>query len=154
MHATESVVNVCIEGLQFTTKLDRIDYLSTGDKLIIDYKTGQSAISQITGDTIEQAQLPIYAISNQVDGVAFSQINASECSFKAITKDKGCLPVSKQIQSKMPDWSGQLDSWENQLKQASADFQQGLASVSPRKKSCDYCDYDLLCRVEKTLNHS
>jgi len=153
VEATESVVDVCIEGLKFTTKLDRMDRLPTGDRLIIDYKTGQSALSQITGKTIEQAQLPIYAISNQVDGVAFGQINASECSFKAITKDSDCLPASKQSRSKMPDWFEQLNRWEGQLNKASVDFQQGVACVTPEKKACDYCDYDLLCRVEKTLNH-
>ena len=153
VESTESVVDVCISGLQFTTKLDRMDKLPTGDRLIIDYKTGQSALSQIAGNTIEQAQLPIYAISNQVEGVAFSQISASECSFKAITKDRDCLPTSKQSRSKMPDWAEQLSRWQNQLNKASDDFQQGAASVAPEKKACDYCDYDLLCRVEKTLNH-
>jgi len=152
--ATESVVDVCIEGLQFTTKLDRMDRLSTGDKLIVDYKTGQSSLSQITGETIEQAQLPIYAISNEVDGVAFAQINASECTFKAITKDRECLPSSKQARSKMPDWDTQLINWKDQLNKASMDFQEGVADVMPEKKACDYCDYDLLCRVEKTLGHS
>ena len=151
---TESVVDVCIEGLKFTTKLDRMDLLPNGDKVIIDYKTGQSTLAQITGETIEQAQLPIYAISNEVSGVAFAQINASECVFKAISKDRECLPVSKQARSRMPDWDEQLSNWKTLLSEASIDFQQGVADVLPAKHACDYCDYDLLCRVEKTPNHS
>ena len=151
--ATESAVEVCIEGLSFTTKLDRTDQLANGDKLIIDYKTGQSALSQITGEVIEQAQLPIYAISNEVDGVAFAQINASECVFKAIARDREILPSSKQAQTKMPDWDAQLNTWQETLSKASLGFQQGVADVLPKKNACDYCDYDLLCRVEKTLGH-
>jgi len=152
--ATESIVEVCIEGLSFTTKLDRMDQLANGDKLIIDYKTGQSALSQITGEVIEQAQLPIYAISNEVDGVAFAQINASECVFKAVTRDRGILPSSKQAQTKMPNWDAQLNTWQETLRKASRDFQQGVADVLPEKNACNYCDYDLLCRVEKTLGHA
>jgi len=152
--ATESVVEVCIEGLSFATKLDRMDQLDNGDKLIIDYKTGQSALSQITGEVIEQAQLPIYAISNEVDGIAFAQINASECVFKAVAKDREMLPSSKQAQTKMPDWDAQLNTWRETLSKASLNFQQGMADVLPEKNACNYCDYDLLCRVEKTLDHT
>ena len=151
--ATESVVEVCIEGLSFTTKLDRMDQLENGDKLIIDYKTGQSALSQITGEVIEQAQLPIYAISNEVDGVAFSQINASECVYKAVARNKEVLPSSKQAQSKMPDWDTQLNAWRKTLNKASLDFQQGVSDVLPEKNACNYCEHDLLCRVEKILGH-
>lgn len=151
--ATESVVEVCIEGLSFTTKLDRMDQLENGDKLIIDYKTGLSALSQITGKVIEQAQLPIYAISNEVDGVAFAQINASECVFKAVARDREILPSSKQAQTKMPDWDAQLSTWQETLSKASLNFQHGVADVLPEKNACNYCDYDLLCRVEKTLSH-
>ncbi|MGE4594656.1 MAG: PD-(D/E)XK nuclease family protein [Gammaproteobacteria bacterium] len=151
--ATESVVDVCIEGLSFTTKLDRMDQLANGDRLIIDYKTGQSALSQITGEVIEQAQLPIYAISNEVNGVAFAQINASECVFKTVARDREILPSSKQAQTKMPDWDEQLNTWRETLSKASLSFQQGVADVLPEKNACNYCDYDLLCRVEKTLGH-
>jgi RecB family exonuclease len=151
--ATESVVDVCIEGLSFTTKLDRMDQLANGDRLIIDYKTGQSALSQITGEVIEQAQLPIYAISNEVNGVAFAQINASECVFKTVARDREILPSSKQAQTKMPDWDEQLNTWRETLSKASLNFQQGVSDVLPEKNACNYCDYDLLCRVEKTLGH-
>ena len=90
---TESTSEVDINGLTFTTRLDRMDHLENNETLIIDYKSGAVAVSKMIGNPIEQAQLPIYAISNAVDGVAFAAINPSDCQFKAITKKQVCFAV-------------------------------------------------------------
>ena len=86
---TESETKVDIDGLKFSTRIDRMDRLKDGSKLIIDYKTGKNiGLSKLTNQPLEQAQLPIYAISNEVDGIAFATINTQNCEFKAITKNK------------------------------------------------------------------
>jgi RecB family exonuclease len=131
-----------------------MDRMSSGSKIIIDYKTGKNVkASHLTGDPLEQAQLPIYAITNSVQGVAFAIINSNNCEFKAITKNKLELPLSKQASNKMPDWDKQVTEWRSSLTLASQDFQAGDASVLPTKHACDYCDYDLLCRIEKPGNN-
>ncbi len=150
---TESTSEVEINGLTFTTRLDRMDCLENNEKLIIDYKSGAVAVSKMVGNPIELAQLPIYAISNTVDGVAFAAINPSDCQFKAITKNKSALPLKPQTKSKMPEWDIQLMEWQSTLNSASDDFQNGIAKVLPAKNACEFCDYDLLCRVEKSPNH-
>jgi len=150
---TESTSEVEINGLTFTTRLDRMDCLENNEKLIIDYKSGAVAVSKMVGNPIELAQLPIYAISNTVDGVAFAAINPSDCQFKAITKNKSALPLKPQTKSKMPEWDIQLMEWQSTLNSASDDFQNGIAKVLPAKNTCEFCDYDLLCRVEKSPNH-
>ena len=150
---TESTSEVDINGLTFTTRLDRMDRLENNEKLIIDYKSGAVAVSKMIGNPIEEAQLPIYAISNTVDGVAFAAINPSACQFKAITKNKSALPLKPQTKSKMPEWDIQLMDWHSALNSASDDFQNGIAKVLPAKNACAFCDYDLLCRVEKSSNH-
>jgi|TARA_B110000208_G_scaffold155129_1_gene187990 ATP-dependent helicase/nuclease subunit B len=151
---TESASEVNIEGLKFSTRIDRMDRMSSGSKIIIDYKTGKNVkASHLTGDPLEQAQLPIYAITNSVQGVAFAIINSNNCEFKAITKNKLELPLSKQASNKMPDWDKQVTEWRSSLTLASQDFQAGVASVLPTKHACDYCDYDLLCRIEKPGNN-
>ena len=150
---TESTSEVDINGLTFTTRLDRMDRLENNEKLIIDYKSGAVAVSKMIGNPIEQAQLPIYAISNTVDGVAFAAINPSDCQFKAITKNKSALPLKPQTKSKMPEWDMQLMEWNSALNSASDDFQDGIAKVLPAKNACEFCNYDLLCRVEKSPNH-
>ncbi len=150
---TESTSEVDINGLKFTTRLDRMDCLENNEKIIIDYKGGSVSVSKMVGNPIEQAQLPIYAISNTVDGVAFAAINPNDCQFKAITKNKSALPLKPQTKSKMPEWDIQLMDWNLALNSASDDFQNGIAKVLPTKNACEFCDYDLLCRVEKSPNH-
>ena len=151
---TESTSEVDINGLKFSTRIDRMDRLANGDSLIIDYKTGKDVkVSQMTGDPIDQAQLPIYAVTNSVDGVAFATINSNDCQFKAITKNKSELPLTKQAINRMPEWDKQITEWTSILNSASEQFQNGIASVLPVKNACDYCDYDLLCRVKKSSNN-
>ena len=151
---TESTSEVNINGLKFSTRIDRMDRLANGDSLIIDYKTGKDVkVAQMTGDPIDQAQLPIYAVTNSVDGVAFATINSNDCQFKAITKNKSELPLTKQAINRMPEWDKQITEWTSILNSASEQFQNGIASVLPVKNACDYCDYDLLCRVKKSSNN-
>ena len=151
---TESTSEVDINGLKFSTRIDRMDRLANGDSLIIDYKTGKDVkVSQMTGDPIDQAQLPIYAVTNSVDGVAFATINSNDCQFKAITKNKSELPLTKQAINRMPEWDKQINEWMSILNSASEQFQNGIASVLPVKNACDYCDYDLLCRIKKSSNN-
>ena len=150
---TESETKVDINGLKFSTRIDRMDRLKDGSKLIIDYKTGKNiGLSKLINQPLEQAQLPIYAISNEVDGVAFATINSQDCQFKAITKNKYDLPISSQSINRMPEWKKQVSDWREELIRASHQFQNGNAKVLPSSHACDYCDYDLLCRVDKSAN--
>ena len=150
---TESETKVDIDGLKFSTRIDRMDRLKDGSKLIIDYKTGKNiGLSKLTNQPLEQAQLPIYAISNEVDGIAFATINTQNCEFKAITKNKYDLPISSQSINRMPEWKKQVSDWKSELVNASQQFQNGNAQVLPSSHACDYCDYDLLCRVDKSGN--
>ena len=150
---TESEAQVDIAGLKFSTRIDRMDRLKDGSKLIIDYKTGKNiGISKLINQPLEQAQLPIYAISNEVDGVAFATINSQDSKFKAITKNKNDLPMSSQSINRMPEWKKQVSDWKDELVQASQKFQNGHAKVLPSSHACDFCDYDLLCRVDKSGN--
>ena len=71
---------------------------------------------------------------------------------KAITKNKYDLPMSHQSINRMPEWKKQVSQWSKELVNASQQFQNGNASVIPAKNACDYCEYDLLCRVDKADN--
>ena len=145
--ATERSVQVNIAGLGFNTRLDRLDKMDNGDQIVFDYKTGSSSTTKWCGQEIIEPQLPIYSVTNNTQGAAFIELNSSSVSFKGLSKDPDSLPKQSSYKGKCQEWDDQLNSWKVKLNQASSDFQSGQAQVLPNKTACDYCEFDLLCRV-------
>ena len=52
----------CFGGLNFRTKIDRVDTLADGRQIIIDYKTGRVDLDDLIGQRLLEPQLPIYGI--------------------------------------------------------------------------------------------
>jgi ATP-dependent helicase/DNAse subunit B len=146
--STEEKIETDIAGLKFTTRLDRLDQMDNGDKIIFDYKTGKTTLSRWCGQAIKEPQLPIYAISKDTQGIAFIQLNADQVSIKGLSKDEESLPKQHPTRS-CAKWNEQIDIWRTLLNTASKNFQGGIASVLPNSGACDYCDFDALCRVKK-----
>ncbi len=145
--ATERSVQVNIAQLSFNTRLDRLDEMDNGDQIVFDYKTGSSSTAKWCGQEIIEPQLPIYSVTNNTQGAAFIELNSSSVSFKGLSKDPDSLPKQSSYKGKCQEWDDQLNSWKVKLNQASSDFQSGQAQVLPNKTACDYCEFDLLCRV-------
>ena len=146
--STEQSVNVNISGLKFNTRLDRLDEIEGGDKIIFDYKIGSPSVSSWCSEVIKEPQLPIYAIRNVTQGAAFIQLNADKVSIKGLSKNKDLLP-KQSAKNSCKEWDEQVIIWEEILNTASQNFQQGKAQVLPNKTACQYCEFDSLCRVEK-----
>lgn len=147
--ATEQSIQVDIGGLTFSTRLDRLDKMHNGDKIVFDYKTGSTSTAKWCGQSIDEPQLPIYSVTNNTQGAAFIELNSSLVSFKGLSKDPDSLPKQSSRKGKCQNWNEQLIIWEANLNQASKDFQSGQAQVLPNKTACNYCEFDLLCRVQK-----
>ncbi|SMN16708.1 FIG01199495: hypothetical protein [uncultured Candidatus Thioglobus sp.] len=147
--ATERSVQVDIAGLSFNTRLDRLDQMDNGDQIVFDYKTGNTSIAKWCGQAITEPQLPIYSITNNAQGAAFIELNSSSVSFKGLSKDPDSLPKQSSYKGKCQQWDEQLATWKTKLDQASEDFQSGQAQVLPNKTACDYCEFDLLCRIQR-----
>ncbi len=147
--AIEQNITANIANLEFETRLDRLDQMNNGDKIIFDYKTGTTSISSWCGSAISEPQLPIYAITNNVQGAALIELVSNKTNFKGLSKDPNSLPKQSKYKGKCQEWDEQLQIWQKTLNTASLDFQHGIATVLPNKSACDYCEFDLLCRVEK-----
>lgn len=59
--ALENKFNICVDGINVTGVIDRIDFGTNGELFIIDYKTGKKAKSE--KDFKTDMQLPLYALA-------------------------------------------------------------------------------------------
>lgn len=148
-------------GLNFTTKVDRIDRLADGSQVILDYKTGRSDVADLLGERLLEPQLPIYATraregSDALAAVAFALVRRGECALKGVAAQGGVLPGVPALgdsregqQQGIVDWNGLLERWRFQLEQLGAEFVAGAAAVEPvdRQKACKFCDLGPFCRI-------
>lgn len=86
-------------ALRFHVRLDRIDTLESGARLVIDYKSGRKASPQgWFADPVKSPQLPLYALVEPVsEGISFASLKAGEMGFAGVSLDehaKGIKPYS------------------------------------------------------------
>ena len=80
MVAVEKKHQIQLQNIKLTLRIDRVDQLSDGSYLIIDYKTGHCAINDWLGERPAEPQLPLYLLAyhSPVAGIAYAQINIAK----------------------------------------------------------------------------
>jgi ATP-dependent helicase/nuclease subunit B len=158
---TEAKRTIHVEGLTFDLRLDRVDRLSDGTLLVIDYKTGQVTTKSWEPPRPEDVQLPLYAgfalaPSEQLGGLAFAKVRSGEQSFSGHVLDARaslipCLSGTSSL-VRNPLTVEQLIDWKKQIESLANDFLAGRAIVDPREypKTCEHCGLETLCRVQET----
>jgi probable DNA repair protein len=155
VEALEKQVDQMLVGaLRLKVRLDRVDRLADGTRLLIDYKTGKVNANAWMGARPEEPQLPLYAVFGgieKVSGIAFAQIRADETKLLARAADAAAM-VSEQlgpVSDKNYLDDAVRDGWQQTLLALADQFLRGEATVNPRDgaKTCKYCPLTGLCRV-------
>lgn len=130
-----------IGELQFKLRLDRVDQLSTGEKLIIDYKTSVAKAVDWLGDRPLEPQLPMYCLAIKL---------ATDLAFIVVRADL-LKTITYSGLSQSITWQQQLASWEEVLNQLSKEFMSGYAKVEPIKgaATCKICHLQSLCKYQE-----
>ncbi len=159
---TEKIIEQDAFGITIRAQIDRIDELTDGSQLIIDYKTGGVSVNYWWGDRPDQPQLPLYSVlmAQQKDrgGIAFARVNVEESKIIGIadadSPEKSlCWNERIQTTSGQQDWVQMQVHWHNTLAKIAAEFIQGDATVNPKHhpndnhKTCQYCHLAPVCRV-------
>jgi ATP-dependent helicase/nuclease subunit B len=148
-------------GLSFAVRIDRMDRLVDGARVLIDYKTG-IAPADWRGDRPDNPQLPMYALLHPeaLVAVAYGRVNAAECSFvgeadrPAIFKPRG----QRYSLEGMTSLAALAQVWSRRIERLAAEFAAGWAAVAPTVQACKTCRLHGLCRVpaalEETVTHA
>jgi RecB family exonuclease len=161
--AIEEKREVQIGELTLTTRLDRVDELDDGRRIIIDYKTNAPSVATMLGDRPEEPQLPLYLVTAEPDAVAvaFAQVKAGDMCFSAVARDSDLLPGKKakkalsdsHYRERYSSWEDLVAAWRSSLDCIMADYVSGRAEIDPRKypDTCRNCDARPLCRVYERM---
>jgi ATP-dependent helicase/nuclease subunit B len=158
---TEARRQIQIEGLSFNVRLDRLDRLSDGSVLVIDYKSGDVNCKAWNLPRPDDVQLPLYARfalneDEPLGGLTFAKIRPGQFEFAgsvgapAVTLFAGLKNTSSLAKNLMS--LEQLLGWRDYIEQLARDFLAGRADVDPRDppSTCKRCGLQTLCRIHET----
>ena len=149
-----------IAGIEINFKLDRLDRLDDGRKVIIDYKTGKASVSDWLKDRPEEPQLPLYylalnqqAVAANSTGLAFGAVNNKEPKLDGVIEQEGEVvqvePSKRARKIGINTWSELQNHWQNVVDQLAEEFKSGHAEVTPSTNACRYCELTKVCRQEQ-----
>lgn len=142
-----------VGDLAFSGRIDRMDRLADGSRVLIDYKTANRLTPrQWMGERPDDPQLPLYAVSAREDiaAVAFARVRAGEMRFMGYARDQDALPGLTRYDA----WDSLLRGWKGELEHLARGFAQGDARVDPKRglQTCRLCELQTLCRVYERVN--
>jgi ATP-dependent helicase/nuclease subunit B len=141
-------------GLDFSVRVDRVDRLPDGARVLIDYKTGYAG-PDWRGDRPDNPQLPLYALLHRpaLVAAAYGRVNAAECSFVVESERTGIFPRKRASELEgMASFAALLELWSRRIDKLAREFADGEAAVDPTANACRSCRLQGLCRVPSTLD--
>jgi len=157
---TEVRRTVHLDGLTLDLRLDRIDRLSDGSLLVIDYKSGNVSPNAWELPRPDDVQLPLYAgfglkEEEALGGLVFARVRAGDQGFAgqlfdpAATLFAGLKGTNSLVKNKLS--LEQLLGWRDCIEQLARDFIAGDAEVNPREypRTCERCGLQTLCRIQE-----
>lgn len=141
----ESTAVVELAGVRFKLRIDRVDRLSDGSRMVLDYKTGKVG-NAFTQGRPDAPQLPLYAVLEPTcRGVAYASLASGAVGFVGVAAKDDWIPGVKAA----PDWEELHAFWRRELETLAAEVRDGWALVNPKPNACRTCDLHALCRIRE-----
>ncbi len=140
IHALEKAMQVNVNGISLNVRQDRVDELSDGSYLLIDYKSGEVKSKDWLGERPDEPQLPLYAtlMETPPSGIAFGMLQCKEVDLISLDESN-------------TDWQKQLQDWRQSIETLALEFSRGRADLDPKHgdQTCQRCDLQLFCRIDE-----
>ena len=159
---TEDKRTIHLAGLTLELRLDRIDRLSDGSLLVIDYKTSDITPASWDPPRPDDVQLPLYAgfaldaATEPLNGLTFAKLRPGNIAFAGRIGDAQAtlLPAlgARDALVCNPFQAEMLIDWRRNIEQLARDFLAGRAGVNPREypETCERCGLQTLCRIHES----
>jgi ATP-dependent helicase/nuclease subunit B len=152
--AIEEARTMHVGPLTVAARLDRVDEVSDGSRVVIDYKTGNTKNTGWLDERPDEPQLPLYLIASEptARAIALARVRTGDVGFNALAAEPDLLPVrSNQWKGLHASWSALVDHWARVLERLALQFAAGEAAVDPKRvpQTCRYCNLPTLCRINE-----
>jgi probable DNA repair protein len=144
----EDNLDVDLAGLKLNLRMDRVDRLSNGSLLLIDYKSGAQTPKKLEGGRPQEPQLLVYAavMDEPIDGLYFGELKNRRARPVGHGAQKH-FPKQRGSQEHASDWDEFLSESKDTVFRLAREFQQGAAAVAPIHGACAYCRIKPICRI-------
>lgn len=153
-----------LEGIALRLVIDRVDQLSDGRQVIIDYKSGTTTgVASWADERLRETQLPLYAAlvfpEAELAAIALARVHPHEPKFVGVAPDADGLPgmavlgsgarnVASYTRAGLTDWAVLRLRWAVAVRQLASEIRDGVAAVQVADESdLNYCDVLPLLRL-------
>jgi RecB family exonuclease len=146
--ARESRVQWSNGAATLNLRIDRLDTLSDGARILLDYKSGATGRVKLQDGELEPLQLALYvaalaAQGQPVNAAALFSMKPGSVGLAGVT---GKPDTDLQGLQEVADWDGMSSSWQHRLLQLLDEHLSGNAVLARRHADCRYCHLAALCR--------
>ena len=140
----EAPVELAVEGVAMSLRVDRIDRDAGRGRVILDYKTGRRRRFLNSRNEPDDLQLVAYALALDapVSGLAFVNVDSRQVELSGAGRT-----LTPDI-----DWDASLESWCAQVRAAIRALQQGDVRLNAALPARDAREFGLLSRVREVLH--
>jgi ATP-dependent helicase/nuclease subunit B len=154
VEALEAVRTLTLPEARLDLRIDRIDRLADGSRVIIDYKSGRPVSQDWLGERVTQPQLLAYllAVEAPVSALATANLAQRGVAFRGTALRGGVLPKVAALRAEAGEppaarWAREVARWRAVVERLARDFSAGRALLDPMRGACDTCHLQAFCRI-------